>query len=324
MTEGQTRSGSGEELIEFSKTILRRWKLVVIVVGFCAMVGVGVSFLQTPVYEAEVTLLPRVDNGPSGIFGSMLNMSMLSMLSNQGNELLYYNILVSDSVLMELVKHDWPTKDSDTPKSLFEIFEIEFDGDDPLEDRVATTQMRNILRYGVVGMNRDKLTGFMQIRARVPRDPELAAALANEVVKLLDRFNVGISTSRAGEKRQFLNKSLQEVKRELEAQEMELVEFVKENRSFGKSPLLLQQHQRLEREVDATTAVWVELRRQLEMSRMEEQQELSSIDVLDWATIPIYPVEPNMVLNFLIGLCLGSAFALAIIVFGFARTRGWL
>jgi len=323
MTESQTRFGSGEELIDFAKTVLRRWKLVVIVVGFCAMIGVGVSFLQTPVYEAEVTLLPRVDSGPSGIFGSMLNMSMLSMFSNQGNELLYYNILVSDSVLMEIIKRDWPTKDSDVPQSLFEVFEIEYEGDDPLKDHVAATHMRNTLRFGVFGMNRDKLTGFMQVRARVPRDPELAAALANEIVRLLDRFNVGIATSRAGEKRQFLNESLQEVKRELEIQEMELVEFVKENRSFGKSPLLLQQHKRLEREVQATTAVWVELRRQLEMSRMEEQQEISSIDVLDWATIPIYPVEPNMVLNFLIGLCLGSMLALAIIVFGYTRSRGW-
>ncbi len=49
----------------------------------------------------------------------MISSRLLSMFSSQGNELLYYNIIISDSVLMEIIKRRWKSVDSEEPVDLF-------------------------------------------------------------------------------------------------------------------------------------------------------------------------------------------------------------
>ncbi|NTV97049.1 MAG: hypothetical protein HGA75_16820, partial [Thiobacillus sp.] len=139
-----------------------------------------------------------------------------------------------------------------------------------------------------------------------------------------DRFNIDTSTSRASRQLRFLEDRLLEVRRELSRAEDELVAFVEGNRAYRESPLLLQRYQRLLRDVEASNAVWVELRRQVELTRLEEQRDLSTLEILDRAAPPPRPITPNLRLNLLVAVCLGLTVALAGVQAGIMRRTGVL
>ena len=70
------------------------------------------------------------------------------------------------------------------------------------------------------------------------RDPKLAAAMANEYVERLDRFNREVRMTKGRRTREFLSLRLAEVKVELEAAEQALANYESKHRSPALSPEL--------------------------------------------------------------------------------------
>ncbi|MBK9303876.1 MAG: hypothetical protein IPM94_08330 [bacterium] len=311
-------------ILQLVREATRRWKLVVAVVAGCLALAALLSLLMTPVYEATVTVLPRSDGARLGLLGSLFEVPGLSAGSGAGNEMLYAKILVSDDVLSSVIDRTWSYRGSPAPVTLYEVFGIDRRPGDAGHEGRARAKLTAKLRDGVVGMVRDKATGFMIVRVRAPRDPALAADMANALVDRLDRFNIGASTSKAGRQLRFLEERLTAVREELSAAEDALVEFVESNRAFRDSPLLNQRYQRLQREAEATNAVWVELRRQVELTRLEEQRDLTTLDVLDRAAAPLDPIMPDLELNLLVATCLGFVIALGIVEGSLLRRSGAL
>ncbi|MBK6899700.1 MAG: hypothetical protein IPH09_10640 [bacterium] len=245
------------------------------------------SLLSTPIYQASVTVLPSNENANYGLIGFALRYPRSRRVgSTAGNEGLYAKILTSEEVLSEIIDQHWNYRGSPQAVSLYEIYGVDERRNGSAPSPRARAELLKKLRDEAVTMNRDKSNGFMNVQVRVPRDPVLAAALANALVDRLDRFNIDTSTSRASRQLRFLQDRLQEVRRELSRAEDELVAFVEGNRAYRESPLLLQRYQRLSRDVEASNAVWVELRRQVELTRLEEQRDLSTLDILDRAAAP--------------------------------------
>ncbi|MBK9304873.1 MAG: hypothetical protein IPM94_13625 [bacterium] len=80
----------------------------------------------------------------------------------------------------------------------------------------------------------------------------------------------------------------------------------------------------MQREAEATNAVWVELRRQVGLTRLEEQRDLTTLDVLDRAAAPLDPIMPDLELNLLVATCLGFVIALGIVEGSLLRRSGAL
>ena len=322
MSEYDRESGSPAAILELLRESLRRWRFVTAMVVAAAVVALLLTLVVTPVYQATVTVLPRGDSARFGLLGSLFDVSGLSAAGSAGNEVLYAKILVSDDVLVDIIERTWTYRGSATPVTLYEVLGIDrHSGEDGVRDR-ARAELMERLRDGMIGMTRDKTTGFMTVRVRVPRDPALAAELANALVDRLDEYNIGTSTSRAGRQLRFLEARLLDVRRELTAAEDSLVDFVERNRAYRDAPILNQRYQRLQREAEATNAVWIELRRQVELTRLEEQRQLTTLDILDRAVAPVKPVTPDLLLNLIVAGCLGFVAAVIVVEVRLLRRAG--
>ncbi len=322
MSEHDRESGSPAAILELLRESVRRWRFVTAVVVAAAAIALLLTLVMTPVYQATVTVLPRGDSARLGLLGSLFDVSGLSAAGGAGNEVLYAKILVSDDVLEDIIGRTWTYRGSAAPVTLYKVLDIDrHPGVDGATDRDRAELMKR-LRDGMIGMTRDKTTGFMTVRVRVPRDPALAAELANALVDRLDRYNIGSSTSRAGRQLRFLAARLQDVRRELTAAEDSLVDFVERNRAYREAPILNQRYQRLQREAEATNAVWIELRRQVELTRLEEQRQLTTLDILDRAVAPVKPVTPDLMLNLIVAVCLGFVVAEIVVEASLLRRAG--
>ncbi|MBE0566955.1 MAG: hypothetical protein IH621_13425 [Krumholzibacteria bacterium] len=288
-------NGDGD-LVDIWFALRRSWRLLALAVLAGAAIGVAIALISPPVYEATVTILPGEQGPEPGIFGAVAAMTGLSLQGATSYEEIYGRILVSDWLLDQLLARSWPagsgTGTGADSLTLHELVGLDPPGGEGAS-RIADEKAKRRLRNSVLGFFRDTKSGFMILSVKLERQPVAAAALANHCAGLLDVFNRQVRSSKAKDHRIFCEVSLADVAEELKALEQDLTAFLEENRTYASSPALLQQFGRLQREVEAQTTVWVELRKQYELARLEENKSSISIDVLDEASVPLRPVAPR-------------------------------
>ncbi len=293
---------------------LWRGRVAVLSVAFgCAAIAYGASWLAPPVYTARVTLLPRLDEQGLGLLGRFAGLTGVPMGASAAPEGLYGRIVTSNHLLDSLIVRDWPLGEGGRTGTLFEVLRIGT-GSGPADSLRAHERVRDRLRRKVVSFSRDRLTGFMDLRVSLPREKRLAALLANHLAAELDRYNREFQRQRASEQSSYAETRLGEVAGDLRRAEEALAAFLRANRGYGESPDLTRRYEELRREVDAQSSIWVELKRQLEIARLDEHRQMLSIDVLDKADVPVRRSSPRRTqiaaLAGLAGLIAGVCWAL--------------
>jgi uncharacterized protein involved in exopolysaccharide biosynthesis len=292
----------------------RRRKLLVVVAAACGVLGAAFSFLIPPAYTAKVSLLPQRQTKAAELIGQFTGQSA-SAYGAVSFEELYARIVKSDRVLDEAIARRWVTRAHPDSVTLFQFFGIRANGPDPRQDPAAVYRLKQALRTRVVEFTREKASGYMELRVTIGRDPQLAAALANFLVERLDAYNRLFRKAKASEQRTFVANRLEVVSGELTTAEKALAEYVSRNRAYASSPETRRLYDELAREVGAQTTVWTELRRQLELARIDENRELVSVDVLDRALPPTLRSRPHrsqfLVLGGFLGLVGAMAWVLA-------------
>ena len=113
----------------------------------------------------------------------------------------------------------------------------------------------------------------------------------------------------------FIEARLEEVSANLESSEIVLEKFREKNRVVDHSPALMLQRGRLIRDVELQQQLFLTLKQQYELSRIEAQKDLAKIAVLDEAVVPAFRFRPRrsvyMVFSLFAGILVGLAQALA-------------
>jgi uncharacterized protein involved in exopolysaccharide biosynthesis len=290
----------------------RRLLLAGFVIG--AVIGLGFGVLRPTLYTARVSLLPIAEKVPAGVFGQLASLAGDVAPSTANYEIVYEQIILSDAVLDSLAAREWSHVEYEKPVDLYKIFGI----DRYRRARDPATMRRHRLmdriRGEVVSFSRDKMTGFMELRVTVPDDPVFAAAFANELVKGLELFNRRVLIAKASGHRRFIEDRLGVVADSLRVARDAVVRFETENRSYNSTPELRARHQDLQREVEAQSAMWIELKRQVELARIEENRNENTLTILDRAKVPAERSGPGLPLYLLVGAFTGFFLAFAFIV----------
>ena len=282
----------------------RKW-WIILYSGVGLLLGLILSLLIAPVYRANVTLLPQRDQASGGSFLNQLSGVIgISMQENGSLEDQFGQILHSDQILDSLLSREWHTDRQLEPITLYSALGIDTGSSSRDSLRARSTALKR-LRRSIISFRRDKLSGFMEVGVEFPRDPALAKEMANQLANALDDFLVTHHTSRATRQRTFIAARLDTVTNELVEAERQLASFINANRSYQSSPELLRRYQELERRVSAKNVVWVELSRQLEMARIDENRRQVRIDILDSADMPTRPFRPRKLVYCLTGLVIG-------------------
>ncbi len=144
-------------------------------------------------------------------------------------------------------------------------------------------------------------------------DAEIAAAVVNEILHQMETFFKYQFRTAATSQRIMIETRLVEVSDSLKTAEDKLLSFRESNRTTGLSPKLQVFETRLAREVEINNALYVELNRQHEISKISELQLKPVLNILDRASPPIRKSKPSR-----------SKVLALFMILGFAASVGYL
>ncbi len=198
---------------------------------------------------------------------------------------LFPRILRSRTLLDEVLARPLPLRDGGVDSL---IAWLDPSGSTPAARRDgALRKLQGRMSAGV-----DARTGVVTVAVTLT-DPVLAAAVANACVAELDAFAGSARRAHSSRQGDFISGRLDEVSTELAAAETTLKEFRERNRRIADSPQLLLQEGRLAREVEVAQRVFMELKAQHEIVKIEEARDVPLVIVLDEAVPPVRKHAPR-------------------------------
>jgi uncharacterized protein involved in exopolysaccharide biosynthesis len=141
-------------------------------------------------------------------------------------------------------------------------------------------------------------------------EPDLSAALANAIIAESDKLQRQFKTHQVTEKRSFIEGRIKDGKVELETAQEDLREFRERNRQVQYSPALMLEEERLTTETEVQKGIFITLKQQYELTKIEEVEEGATVQVLDDPVAPYKKSSPKVFLVLFLALFIGLGLAI--------------
>ena len=313
---GQSGAATEPGIIEYNRTIWQnRRRILGIGLTTGALAGI-ISFFLPPSYQASTTIIPAVAADKLSAIGQLgANLEDFGLqTSPKGNSpAMYPEIVRSRRLLEQVLRMSFSKRPDGSALLLIDIVQPRGSGGKRVE--LAVKKLRSNVDAAL-----DRRTGVLTIRSRA-RSPEVAAGVANALSELLQDFAVHSFTSQAGENRRFIEGRLMEVQGDLTHAEEELRAFRERNLRIGNSPRLLLEEGRLARGLREQEEIYLALRRQYELTKVEEHRDVPVLNILDVAAIPTLRNAPRRGLVAALGTLMGLAMSLGIVLVRVGRSQ---
>jgi uncharacterized protein involved in exopolysaccharide biosynthesis len=300
-----------QDSVRFQDIITPVWlnrKPIAVLTFLVTLLTIIVNYGFLPHYfKATATLLPETEKGKLSGFSQFADVAKLTGVSIPGSEIarLYPSIVMSETILRSVIEKRYYSVRLNDSVNLLSYFE-QTKGMPDENMYESLDIMKGLLTASVDGK-----TSIVALSLEM-KEPVLAAAVLNEIVRQLDEFIRTKKITNATEQRKWIDQRLKEVEVELRNAEEALKNFREKNRIVEGSPQLRLIQERLGREVQVKTTVFVELKRQYELARIEEIKNVTVVNILDGATPPVKKSRPQRVVNtglfFLFSLLGSSAY----------------
>jgi uncharacterized protein involved in exopolysaccharide biosynthesis len=243
------------------------------------LLGLG-SLLVRNKYTATAVLLPDID-----ILSAAQKLgSLQDIASSVGFNLgvtspsqLYSDMLLSETVLRPVILRMYASEAFKDPVNLIKYWG--YDSDDSLKNYERCLKR---MREKVVDIDVNKKTGILTLAVETT-EPALSSDITNAMIQQLDLYQRNFRRTNASDQRKFLDQRMGEIQADLTKSENDLKDFREKNRRISDSPQLTLEESQLERAVDMNTAVFVELRKQYELVKLDEIKNTPVVQVLDYA-----------------------------------------
>ncbi len=283
----------GRSLEEIFTLIWRERKRIFVVSLVVGVLTLLVNFVLLDLYyKASASLLPETDKTKMGGLSQFSGLAQLAGVGVPGAEIsrLYPIIVMSETVLRPVIEKQYQTKEFPQPVDLIQYFDLEKDTREENIDEAL-----RVLK-GLMTTTYETKTSTVTITLEM-KEPELAAEVLNAVIGELDRFMRLKKITTASEQARWINARLVEVEKELRVAEDSLKTFSERNRRINDSPELLLNQQRLIRDVTVKSTIYVELKKQYELAKIEEIKNITIVNVLDAARAPVRKERPKRATN---------------------------
>jgi uncharacterized protein involved in exopolysaccharide biosynthesis len=217
---------------------------------------------------------------------------------------LYPMIIESARILREVIYSRYKTGAFSDSVNLIQYWRISGDSEAAkFEECLKTLRRRMAVTF-------DNRLGTLSLIVEM-EEPQLAATVANNITSELDIYTRTKRRTSVTAQREFIEQRLSEVTTSLKASESVLKDFREKNRRVTDSPQLLLDQARLERDLQINSTIFIELKKQIEIAKIEEIKNIPVINVLDRARVPVKSSYPrrrvSVTVAFLFGFLLGSA-----------------
>jgi uncharacterized protein involved in exopolysaccharide biosynthesis len=286
-------------LAEALNSILkRRWLIIGGVFISALLTGLYIK-LQAPVFKAAARFLPSMTQDTSSRIDRAFGTGA-AYDPNAGNILseYYTNLLTSRPLLERVIKKKFIVGEERKESDLIAYYKAKGANDD---DRLtnAIRLFRLDLSFSAprqTGYGRQPSIMSIGFSAKGPR---LAADVANEMLAQLTLYIQDIKDSKTAKSRQFIESQLADTQKLLRTAEADQAAFLSRNKKIV-TPDLEAERDRFRRNVTVQEEVFITLKKQLELAKIEEQEKKPSIEIIEQAFPPLKPSRPSAKKNVMI------------------------
>ena len=259
-----------------------------------------VQFIKQPQFVSWASvLLPSSQSGNIGGLSGIASQFGVNIPSQQtgGNDLssptLFPELLKSRVFAEKILQIEFFTEKHNKKLPLISILTDGTDAKEKASDYLVSKAVSEL--GGLLNFEQGQLSSISKISVIAP-EPRFAKELADVVVKELEDLNRYFKNQAISEKRKFIENRISTVANDLDASEQRLMAFVKQNRQIS-APALQLELDRLTRDVDVQKEIYLTLKQQLELTKIEEIQKSSIVQILDKPEIPLGPSNINLLLS---------------------------
>lgn len=220
---------------------------------------------------------------------------------------LYPDLVSSYTFAKIMYEKEFFTKKYGKTLPLIAIFTY---GDKPVPDNIDTLRIASLNR--ISNLVKFKMAMGFFVMQVTTQEPQFSRDLADTIITELDKLQRKYKKQTVNEKIEYLEKKIAITKIELENKEDQLKNFREKNRNVDNSPTLLLTQERLRRNVDVHIGIFLTLKQQLELEKIEEVQKSSFVQILDYPSLPLSISNPLKKSIYIIGGLMGFFIALGL------------
>ncbi len=279
------------DLFEFTSFLWQRKKQIVWVLIANAILIVIIVLVLPKKYTSYAKILPPSEN----TFGNVISRyssiaSMLGVNLNVGSSfspLHFESIIKSRPILEKIITFKYNTKAFPGKKvDLVEYFDVK--GDTP-EERMEWCL--ELMRNEVITVEVNPENFITTVKVTTP-EPELSYVIVSKLVQALQDFNRNIIQKEALDKRHFLRKRLKEVGDSLRVMENQLIQYMNNVQDITLPEVQVRLNKE-KRQIDILSAIYMELRKQEELLRLQEFTQLAPLKILEPPSVPALKSFPQ-------------------------------
>ena len=309
------------DLVVIWHTLIQRKWFIFKITGLCATIGIIYSLLVTPYFQSTISLYPagEIAETSSILGGNLKGVAESFGIGGLGSAPTYNipDIINSRRLKKDIVLKTWVNSLYPNGSNLIKFWEIDkptwfvprkwiskllpsggFSAD-PYYQYIETA----IEDLGELISVDEEVSGLITVSVLM-EDPGLASGIANYIAEFVKDFISVEQHREAVKNKAFIYDQQMLAKEELALSEEELTEFRKQHPIALDTPDLQLARGRLTRNIEENQAVYITLRQQYEIAKIEEARENLLVNILDVAEPAVNKAKPRMILILLSSLAL--------------------
>jgi len=328
-TEGISVRDMFARFVSGIKYILSRWVPILILSVFGALAGLCYSIFQKPTYTAVCTFVLEETSkmGSLGQYSGLANLAGISLGGNGGGifegdnilELYKSRLMIEKALLSEAnfngknellidryidyyeLRSKWKRKD--------QIDNINFAGDPEKFDRKQDsiiTDLVKLFNKKVLNVTKpDKKLSIIDVYVN-SKDELFAKEFTNKLVQTVNEFYIQTKTKKTSQNVQVLQHQADSVKAVLNSSISGVASAIDADPNANPQLLRLRvPSQKKQVDVQASSAVYGEIVKNLEISKISLRQEVPLIQIIDKPVLPLandrVKIMPGIVFGFILG-----------------------
>lgn len=132
-----------------------------------------------------------------------------------------------------------------------------------------------------ITFSENRKSSLNTVSVDIKKYPSLAKAIIENTYLSLLTYSNEITSTKATEKIIFITGRINQVKSDLTNSERKMISFMDKNKNFSSSPSLLVEKDRIQREINLYNSLYLSLSDQLELAKIDEKDNTSSVFLLD-------------------------------------------
>ena len=316
--------------------IKRNKKLIFKISLITGFIGLIYSLYATPYYQSTTSMYPALETEKSGgiLGGSIKGLAESYGLMGLGSAPTYNipDIVLSRRIKKNIILSKWKSQVLPDSSNLIQFWEIDkpnsispfiildlFKAFLPKDKGYSTSADKLHLENAIEKLQRlisvtEEQSGLIVVTVLM-EDPSLAANITNYIADYVKEFISFEQEKEAIKKKEFIFSQMISAKKDLSDSEFKLTNFLKQNPLALGNPDLQLQQGRMVREIEENQAVYITLRQQYEIAKIEAEEDKLFINVLDEGDVAVRKSKPKRSLIVLSSLSLGMMLSLIIVFY---------